>query len=232
VLALGDTQYNDARPEDYAGYDSAWGRFKAITRTTVGNHEYRTPGAAGYFGYFGAAAGDPRLGYYSFDAGSWHIVSLNSECGQVSCSASSAQAAWLRADLRAHPAACTLAIVHKPLFASSRSGLGSTEIRPLWQILYDEGAELVLDGHLHHYERFAPQTPAGVRDEARGIREITVGTGGVALGGFGPPAANSEARYDGGYGVLALTLRPTAYDWQFAPSSGGTYGDSGTGICH
>ena len=174
VLALGDTQYPDATPEQYAGYDSTWGRFKAITRPAVGNHEYHTPGAAGYFGYFGVAAGDPALGYYSFDAGSWHVVALNSECGIVSCSPDSTQAAWLRADLRANPSPCTLAIVHKPLFASSNAAYG--DIRPLWQILYDDGADLVLDGHLHAYERFAPQTAAGVRDDARGIRQITVGT--------------------------------------------------------
>jgi hypothetical protein len=228
VLALGDIQYDDGRPEDYVGYDAAWGSFRAITRPAIGNHEYRTPGAAGYFGYFGAAAGDPARGYYSFDAGSWHVVALNSECGEVACDASSAQAAWLRADLQANPASCTLAIMHRPLFATRGSG----EIRPLWQILDGAGAELVLDGHLHAYERFAPMRPDGTRDDARGIRQITVGTGGVAHGTLGAAPANVQARQNTAYGVLALTLGPTAYDWTFENAANGAFVESGATTCH
>jgi acid phosphatase type 7 len=228
VLALGDTQYVDARPEDYVAYDAAWGSFKAITRPAVGNHEYHTRGAAGYFGYFGRAAGDPKLGYYSFDAGSWHVVAINSECGQVSCEADGAQAAWLRDDLRDHPTRCTLAIMHRPYSGTPGSG----ELRPLIQILYEEDADLMLAGHLHAYERFAPVNPARARDDARGIRQITVGTGGVAHGTLGAAPANVQARNNTAYGVLSLTLGPTAYDWRFENAANGTFTESGSTACH
>jgi acid phosphatase type 7 len=230
VLALGDTQYQNGTAAEFAAYDSTWGRFKAITRPAIGNHEYGTPNASGYFGYFGSAAGNPSQGYYSFDVGAWHVVALNSNCTIVSCSATSAQATWLRSDLRAHPTQCTLAMLHHPLFSSA--GSASTLVRPLWQILYDENADLVLDGHQHNYERFAPQTPAGARDDARGLRQFTVGTGGVSLGGFSTTAANSQRRFNGSHGVLLLTLRPSSYDWSFRATTAGSITETGTTACH
>ena len=144
------------------------GRFKSITRAVVGNNEYRTANASGFFGYFGALGGQAGKGYPSFDAGPGHVVALNSNCGIVSCAAGSAQATWLRADLGANPSRCTLAIMHHPLFSSTGAQL--TAVSPLRQILHDEGAEVVLTGHQHKYERFAPQTPSGARDDTRGLR--------------------------------------------------------------
>jgi hypothetical protein len=232
VLALGDTQYDAGAPESYPAYDSTWGRFKAITHPVAGNHEYFTPGATGYYGYFGAAAGNPTQGYYSFDAGPWHIVALNSECAIVSCNAMSPQAAWLRADLSAHPAVCTLAMWHRPRFASD-PGTVSTAVHPLFQILYNARADVVLNGHEHNYERFAPQNPAGGRDDAHGIREFVVGTGGIGINAFGfmaPP--NNEVRDATGFGVLTMTLHPASYDWSFTPVAGASFTDSGFATCH
>lgn len=242
VLALGDLQYYCGSAESFAlSYDSSWGRVKAITRPTPGNHEYQTrgssdcaPGAKGYFSYWGAAAGDPRRGYYSFEIGSWHLVSLNSNCAQIGgCGAGSPQEQWLRDDLAAHPRLCTLAFWHQPPFASRVSPRGTPpKTIALLQDLYDAGAEVLLNGDEHHYERFAPQTPQGADDPARGIREFVVGTGGKDLRRFGPPVANSEVRQDKTFGVLELTLRPASYAWQFIPEAGGRFTDSGSSACH
>src|SRR6059058_1114760 len=175
VFALGDNAYPSGSSSDFANcYGPTWGRHKARTRPVPGNHDYNTAGAAGYFGYFGAAAGESGKGYYSFNLGAWHIIALNSD---LPMDAGSTQEQWLRADLAAHPAACTLAYWHHPLFSSSTVAvLGAA--RATWQDLYDAGAELVLNGHHHDYERFAPQNPAGEVDQVHGIQEIVAGTGG------------------------------------------------------
>src|SRR5437773_1653542 len=225
VFALGDNAYPSGSSSDYANcYAPTWGRFKARTRPVPGNHDYSTAGAAGYFGYFGAAAGDPAKGYYSYDVGSWHIIALNSS---VAHWVGSPQEQWLRADLAAHPVACTLAYWHYPLFSSSTVG-GDPETQNFWQDLYDAGAELVLNGHHHDYERFAPQTPAGAVDPVYGIREIIVGTGGgEGLFPFGATAANSEVRNNETMGVLKLTLSDGGYTWKFIPVQGKTFTDAG-----
>jgi len=197
----------------------------------VGNHEYQTAGAPGYYGYFGAAAGDPAKGYYSYNMGAWHVVVLNSNCTIVSCAAGSTQEQWLRADLAANPTTCTLAYWHHPRFSSGGHG-NDTTVAPFWQALYDTNADLVLNGHEHEYERFAPQNPSAVADTARGIRELIVGTGGKNETAFGTVQANSEVRMTGTFGVLKLTLRATGYDWQFLPEAGKTFTDSGSGVCH
>jgi len=229
VFALGDNAYPDGTSSQYTTcYGSTWGRFKSRTRPVPGNHDYNTPGAAGYFGYFGAAAGDPATGYYSYDLGAWHIVALNSDASTI---AGSSQEQWLRADLAAHPAQCTLAYWHHPLFSSSTVAV-DTSTRALWQALYEAGAELVLNGHHHDYERFAPQTPAGVADPAFGIREIIAGTGGSDFHTLGPTVPNSEARNDQTFGVLKLTLSSGGYDWKFIPIAGQTFTDAGSGTCH
>jgi hypothetical protein len=247
VLVLGDNQYDCARLADFASsFDLSWGRVKSLIRPAPGNHEYIssnpdaygqsgcTEGAQGYFSYFGAAAGDPARGYYSFDLGAWHIVSLNtnladaSSCPVVSCAAGSEQEQWLRADLAAHPAACTLAFFHHPLFSSKTP---TAAVRPLWDALYAAGVDVVLNGHVHNYERFAPQRPDGSADPAAGIREFVVGTGGKSLEDAGTASANSELR-GGTYGVLQLTLRGATYDWQFRPVAGGSFTDAGTTACH
>lgn len=233
VVALGDTVYETGTPTEFANcYDPSWGAAKARTHPVVGNHEYGTPGASGYFSYFGAAAGDPAKGWYSFDRAGWHVVVLNSNCSEIGgCGTGSAQEQWLRADLAAHPAQCTLAAWHHPRFSSATT-TGTTSVQALWQALYDGGAEIVLAGHAHVYERFAPQTATGVLDLARGIRQFTVGTGGKSLSSFGSTLPNSEVRSNESFGVLRLTLGSGTYSWSFLPVAGETFTDSGTANCH
>jgi hypothetical protein len=233
VMAVGDLAYPDGTKENFVCYDKTWGRAKSRTRPAPGNHEFHSTGATPYFDYFGAAAGDPKTGYYSYELGTWHIIVLNSECKDVSgCEAGSPQEKWLRADLVAHPAACTLAYWHKPLFSSGGTHGNDPTVKPLWQALYEANADVVVGGHDHDYERFAPQSPDGTSDPKRGIREFVVGTGGKSHRPFGPPIRNSELRDATAFGVLKLTLKPGAYEWQFIPEAGKGFTDSGTGTCH
>jgi hypothetical protein len=235
VLTLGDQQYARGTYDQFmAGYDPTWGRQKDITLPVAGNHEYDTAAAAGYYRYFGAAAGDPAKGYYSAEVGAWHVVALNSNCEVVACSAGSAQEQWLRADLAAHPAACTVAYWHHPRFSSGPHGDEPEvdDVAPLWQALYDGGADVVLNAHDHDYERFAPQTPAGAYDPAIGLRQFVVGTGGRSHYAVATPIANSEVANAVTFGVLALTLHAASYDWQFVPEAGSAFTDSGTQACH
>jgi hypothetical protein len=231
VLVLGDIQYEDGALSKFGvSYDRSWGRVKSITRPVPGNHEYRTADAAGYYGYFGAAAGDPTKGYYSFDLGDWHVVALNSNCSDVGgCDAGSAQERWLRADLAAHPARCTLAYWHHPRYSSGRHGSDAT-YTAFWQALVDSDADLVLVGHDHAYERFAPQNALGARDLERGIPEIVVGTGGRSLRTFRNPSPNSEVRDATSLGILELTLGASAYAWRFRPAVG-WFADAGSARC-
>jgi hypothetical protein len=232
VLALGDLQYEEGTVAAFsASYDPTWGRVKPITAPAPGNHEYRTPGAAGYFRYFGSAAGDPAAGNYSFELGGWHLIALNSNCSQVGgCGAGSPQEEWLRRDLAASTATCTLAYWHHPYFSSGQHG-GSAEYAPFWEALFDADADVVLVGHDHDYERFAPQTPEGRADRARGIREFVIGTGGRSLRPFSGLEANSEARDDSSFGVLELTLGRDAYSWRFRAAAG-AFVDTGSYSCH
>lgn len=234
VAVLGDNAYEDGSAADYSNcYAPSWGRHKARTKPAVGNHEYQTAGAAGYYGYFGAVAGDPAKGYYSYDVGAnWHIIVLNSNCSIVSCSAGSPQEVWLRADLAANPKPCVLAYFHHPRFNSGTGHGNDVNVAPFWQALYDAGADVILNGHEHLYERFGPQTPAAVADAARGIRQFTVGTGGRSFYSFGAIQPNSEVRNNSTYGVLRLSLGVGSYGWQFVPVAGQTFTDSGTASCH
>ena len=234
VMAVGDLAYPDGSAESFAHcYAPTWGRVRARTRPAPGNHEFHSAQATPYFAYFGAAAGNPATGYYSYQLGAWHVVVLNSECAAVGgCDAGSPQERWLRADLAAHPARCTVAYWHIPLFSSGAKHGNAPEIAPLWQALYDGGAELVINGHDHDYERFAPQTPSAGPDTARGIREFVVGTGGKTLRPFGAPRPNSEVRNADTYGVLRLTLLASSYRWEFIPVTGQTFRDAGAGHCH
>ena len=235
VAALGDLQYEEGSMADFrASFEPTWGRFKGMIRPIPGNHEYRTSGAGGYFEYFGAAAGAPGRGYYSYDLGAWHVIALNSndDCSVVSCSAGSPQEQWLRADLAANPRACVLAYVHAPRFSSGREHGDSTSVRDLWRALHEAGADVVLAAHDHGYERFAPQDPDGLSDPARGLRSFVVGTGGKEIEPFGKPRPNSEVRDYSSFGVLALTLRPSGYDWRFVPVPGAGFTDAGSGACH
>lgn len=234
VATLGDNAYSSGSDAEFANcYGPTWGRHKDRTRPAAGNHDYHTPGAAGYFNYFGSAAGDPYRGYYSYDYGAWHIVVLNSNCAPAGgCDVGSSQEQWLRADLAASPAFCTLAYWHHPLFSSGEHG-GNPTFVPFWQALYDYGAEVVLVGHDHDYERFAPQTADGAVDPRRGIREFVVGTGGGSHYLFArPPEPNSEVRNDHTFGVLQLALHTASYDWEFIPIEGQTFTDAGSAPCH
>ena len=228
VAALGDNAYEKGTAEEYARcYDPSWGRHKARTRPAPGNHEYGSPEAAPYFAYFGQAAGKPGEGWYSYDLGKWHVVVLNSE---VPHTADSPQIQWLRADLAANPARCTLAYWHHPRFSSGPHG-NNAGMAPFWDALYEAGADVVLVGHDHTYERFAPQAPDGRADAARGIRQFVVGTGGRSAYAFQGTAANSEVRYNAGPGVLRLDLDETGYRWRFIPVTGASP-DEGSGTCH
>ncbi len=234
VFTLGDNVYESGTIDEFMTYyEPTWGRHKARTRPVPGDHDYFTSGASGYFTYFGTAAGDPSKGYYSYDLGSWHIVALNTKCDQVGgCGPGSPQELWLRADLAAHPNACTVAYMHHPRFSSGSTHGSQAFVQPLWEALYDAGVEIVLAGHEHNYERFAPQNPLGDLDTSWGIREFVVGTGGRIHYGFSTPLPNSEVRNGDTFGVLKLTLRDGAYEWEFVPEPGSTFSDRGTGTCH
>jgi len=235
VYTLGDNVYERGTLADFTNcYEPTWGRHKARTYPAVGNHDYVTAGASGYYTYFGAAASplEPNCttnckGYYSYDLGAWHIIVLNS---QSAANAGSPQEQWLRADLAAHPTACTLAYWHIPRF-SSGSTLTDNKYLAFWQALYAAGADVVLNGHEHFYERFAPQNPNGQADAARGIRQFIVGTGGRDLQGFGTIHRNSEVRNNKAWGVLKLTLHATSYDWTFVPVAGQSFTDTGSANC-
>lgn len=233
VLPLGDLQYEVGSADAFQkSYDRSWGQLKAITRPVVGNHEYETPGATAYFRYFGAAAGDPQRGYYSYDLGQWHIIALNSNCAEIGgCDRDSPQGQWLQADLAAHPRKCTLAYWHHPRFSSGHHG-NNANTQDFWQMLYTAGAEVILTGHDHHYERFALQTPQGQRDERRGIQQFVVGTGGKNHYELQNIQPNSQVQNADTYGVLKLTLHPTSYDWRFISEPGKSFTDAGSRPCH
>ncbi|TML36992.1 MAG: hypothetical protein E6G29_02885 [Actinobacteria bacterium] len=243
VVTLGDNTYeNGTLTEFNSWYDPTWGAFKSRTKPSAGNREYNTSGAAGYFGYFGAAAGDSTKGYYSYDLGAWHIVALNSNsnCSSISCAGGSDQETWLRADLAQHTHDCILAYWHHPLYSSSQTDsegdiVQDGAVRPLFKALYDYHADIVLNGHQHNYERFAQQDSTG-NAGPNGIREFVVGTGGRSHKAF-PSAArapNSEAGDDQTFGVLELTLASSSYSWQFIPVAGETFIDQSSGPvrCH
>jgi hypothetical protein len=241
VLPLGDEQYECGGLSAFnQSYDASWGQQKAITYPVPGDHEYFTSGgtdcstnAAGYYGYFGSRAGDPTKGYYSYNLGSWHVIALNSQCSFVGgCGVDSLEEVWLKSDLAANSsAACILAYFHQPRFASSETR-GEPDVGPFWQDLYTAGADVVLNGHDHWYERFTPQNPSGHPDP-KGIREFIVGTGGD---GLDQPLATrlptSEVANNSSHGVLKLTLHPGSYDWNFVPQAGDTFSDTGSTGCH
>jgi len=233
VFTLGDNAYEKGTARQFAKcYGPTWGRFKGRTRPAIGNHEYETRGAAGYFDYFGKAAGPRGKGWYSYDAGSWHVVVLNANCDEVGCGKGSEQERWLWEDLADHPTRCTLAYWHQARFVSDKTHGDHPELTAFWDALYDNGADLVLSGHAHVYERFAPQTPRGKADPSHGIRQIVVGTGGASHYRFGAPDLNSEVRNANSFGVLKLTLKSGGYDWRFIPTGGRSFKDSGSDSCH
>jgi acid phosphatase type 7 len=256
VAVLGDNQYEHGELENFlAVFDPTWGRFGAITHPAVGNHEYEgdpeRDEAPGYYSYFGASAGDPAKGYYRWQLGGWNVFVLNSgainwtrasggnpslpdDCWPVSCAAGSAQEQWLQSELAALPDdACVIAYWHHPRFSSGFGGVNQPHLEtgPLFADLYEHGAELLLTGHSHNYERFAPLTPDGVPDPA-GVRQFVVGTGGRSLHtDTGPQAAGSEVLRTDVFGVLELTLEPSAYQARFFGEDGVAV-DETSGTCH
>jgi uncharacterized protein YjdB len=230
IITLGDNVYNDGLLEEFMDcYEPSWGRHKARTKPVNGNHEtYGTSDMAGYFDYFGAAAGERGKAYYSFNIGEWHLIAINN---MIDVGPNSTQVNWLKADLAANPKACTLAYWHYPLFSSGDHG-NQTKMRAIWDVLYAHNVDVVLTGHDHHYERFAKQTPAAVADPVRGIRQWVVGTGGASDYSVGSPEPNSEVRHTGTFGVLKMTLHATSYSWEFVPIAGKTFTDTGTTNCH
>jgi hypothetical protein len=233
VFTVGDNVYESGTDAEFEEcYQPSWGRHKARTYPSPGNHEYYTANASGYFHYFGAAAGEPGEGYYSYDLGEWHVVALNGMCENVGgCEVDSPMVRWLEEDISANPKTCTLAYWHHPLFSSGYNG-NQPKMKPTWDTLYAANVDVVVNGHDHSYERFAPQDPNGVADSERGIREFVVGTGGINLRPFETIEPNSEVRNADTYGVLKLTLRSTSYDWEFVPVAGETFTDSDSGECH
>jgi calcineurin-like phosphoesterase family protein len=240
VFADGDLAYENGTDNDFAkSYDPTWGRGRARTIPVVGNHDYQALGAAGYYNYFGPAAGDRSKGYYSLDLGAWHIIVINSNCAFVlggGCASGSTQEVWLKNDLAAHTQACTLALWHHPLYTSTGGSTGPApdpDMQTIFQDLYNANADLVVNGHAHDYERFAPQDANGNLDLTKGIIEIVAGTGGESHHTFlSALMANSLVRNDDTYGVLKLTLHQSSFDWQFVPVAGGTFTDSGSQVCH
>jgi hypothetical protein len=232
VFTAGDNAYPKGTADEFRDcYGPTWGRFLDRTRPSPGNHDWDTGGAAGYLGYFGTAAAPDGVTWYSYDLGSWHVVVLDSDCAQVKgCDPDSAQGRWLAADLAASSARCTLAIWHHPRFSSGTHG-NDRSVAPFWQALYDAGADLVLNGHDHDYERFAPQDPSGNEDRERGLRQFVVGTGGAELRPFLVPKKNSELRVSVSHGVIRLTLHDGSYEWRFIPTAGDV-GDIGSARCH
>ncbi len=232
VFTAGDNAYPDGTAGQYANcYDPTWGRQKARSRPSPGNHDYLTSGAAPYYAYFGSRAGPAGRGYYSYTLGSWHVVSLNSN---VSMAPGSAQHTWLASDLAASTARCTLAYWHHPLFSSGTQVGGSKASKPLWNLLYMAGADVVVAGHEHNYERFAPQTPNGVADGSFGLREFVVGTGGKTLSNAvrSPRLPNSQVFKGTTWGVVVLRLGEGGYRWKFVSVAGRSFTDAGNTACH
>jgi hypothetical protein len=232
VFTAGDNAYPDGTKGQFDEcYAPTWGRFLDRTRPTPGNHDHNTRNLAGYLDYFGAAAAPDGKPWYSFDLEAWHVIMLDSNCDHVGgCGRDSEQGRWLAADLAASSATCTMAIWHHPRWSSGEHG-NDTATEPFWDALYASGADVVVNGHDHDYERFAPQDVGAQEDTVRGMREFVVGTGGASLRGFGSQAANSEVRMSETYGVLRFTLHEGSYDWEFLPTSG-DFSDKGRDLCH
>lgn len=234
VMTAGDNAYQEGTYRQFRDcYDPTWGRFSERTRPTPGNHDWYTTGARGYFRYFGDLAGPAGRGYYAFDAGAWRVYALASDCSDVGgCRKGSPQHTWLKQDLAAHPTDCVLAVWHQPRFSSGPHGDSKRPIS-LLQRLHRSGADVVVNGHDHIYERFAPARPDGTRDRAYGVRQFIVGTGGGPLYRVEQPyAPNSQVRDATSHGVLRLTLEADGYTWEFMPVPGDTLRDAGSGTCH
>ena len=233
VFTAGDNAYENGSPDQYRDcYGPSWGRHLARTRPAPGNHDWETKDLGGYLGYYGDTVRTDASSWYSYDLGTWHVIVLDSECGRVGgCDRGSRQGTWLAADLSASKAQCTMAIWHVPRWSSGSEHGNDPEMGDFWTMLYDAGADVVVNGHDHDYERFAPQDPSGREDRVRGIREFVVGTGGAELRDFRRTTPNSELRSALDHGVISFTLRDGSYDWRFVAATT-DFSDSGTANCH
>jgi acid phosphatase type 7 len=236
IAALGDLAYQHGTKEEFERcFGPSWGRFRNRIRPAAGNHDHATEDAAGLEAFFGVRAGPAGLYRYSYDLGSWHIVVLDSDCWRVGgCDLDDEQALWMRADLRAHRRKCTLAYWHRPPFSSGRYGDAedTARVRPMWQVAAEEGVDVVLTGHEHSYERFAPMDATGAIAPDTGTRLFIVGTGGGNLRRYRRPRLPAtEVRNDDTHGVLRLALRPDGYDWRFLPVRGARFTDRGSADC-
>ena len=231
IFTLGDNAYPKATAQQFSQcYEPSWGRHKSRTRPAIGNHEYMSPGAQPYLEYFGVSKN------YAYDLGDWHIVSFDSNCQLAenggSCGPKSVAMQWLKSELALNSKPCTLVYFHHPRWSSNAAHGNTTRMSAAWKIMYDAGVDVVLSGHAHAYERFAPLSPTGTVDSLRGIRSFVVGTGGAGLTRFNQPVNGSEARNSATFGVLKLVLGTVNYTWEFVPASGGTFTDSGSADCH
>jgi hypothetical protein len=236
IFTTGDDAYPSGTAANFTNcFNPTWGAYKSRIRPAIGNHDVATGQGAPYYAYFGSAAGPAGQGYYSYNLGSWHIIVLNAECSTLpgACKPGSAEETWLKSDLAAHPALCTLAIWHQPRFSSGQNG-NQAYTGVFWNDLYAAGADVVLNGHDHDYERFAPQNPSGQSDASKGITEFVVGTGGGSHTPFKTTQPNSQVRIANVFGVLKLNLNSSSYSWQFVPAPGqkATGSDSGSANCH
>lgn len=231
VLPLGDNQYEYGKFATYQkSYHPTWGRVKSISYPVIGNHEYYGD-SNDYFKYFGKVAGEPNKGYYSYNIGNWHLIALNSNCAKIGgCGKNSPQMKWLKEDLAKNKNFCTIAYWHHPRFSSGQHG-SDQSYDEFWQVLYGAGVDIVLNGHDHHYERFALQSPQGKADSQKGIRQFVVGTGGKNLYKVMQRQPNSEVVNNDTYGVLMLTLHPRSYNWKFTPIAGQSFTDEGSESC-
>lgn len=233
VLPLGDNQYEYGILSTFEqSYDPSWGRVKDISYPVAGNHEYYRDNAKGYYDYFGERAGDRAKGYYSYNLGNWHLIALNSNCSNIGgCDENSPQMQWLKEDLEAHKNQCTLAYFHHPRFSSGKHG-NHAQLDQIWKTLNQAGVEVVLSGHDHHYERFAPQDSEGNLDYGQGMRQFVLGMGGRSHYPVVKIQPNSEVQNSNTYGVLKLTLHSESYSWEFVPEIGETFSDRGSDLCH
>jgi hypothetical protein len=231
VFTLGDNVYQKGTTQEFTDcYAPTWGKFKDRTKPVAGNHDYETKNAAGYFAYFGDAAGDPAKGYYTYDAGNWKVVVLNSNCSKIGgCGVTSPQYTWLKTELAGEQ--CVVAMMHHPRFNSGSEHGNTTALQPFWELFYQRGVEIALAGHEHLYERFAPLNADGEVDLEKGVRAFTVGTGGKEVYKFGKPHSGSEVRNSSDSGVLKLVLDEKSYSWEFLPVLGSDFTDSGSGTC-
>ncbi len=232
VFVLGDTAYAEGDEAELGVcYEASWGRFKIRTYPVPGNHEYRSPHAGPYFAYFGPRAGDPKKGYYAFDVGKWHVLALNTSDGckqEIACAEDSDMLKWVKAETAAHPSRCTLAMFHHPRFTSNRTAPNKA-LEHLYRILYRSGVDLVLTGHAHSYERFAPADPDG-KPDPKGFRQFVIGTGGAELRNYFAKKGHSEKFQARKHGILELVLHPESYDFRFILVDGTVF-DQGSGGC-